>query len=192
MNHAAVAVETALGEWALDISQTNPRVLTEYIRGPQGLAWTKAERKGFQWCGAFAGFCHGAAGLSYKIRHFEMPSTLRLYNEYRNTSRRIDPKLIEPGDIVVVSNNLQKAAGTHITLCVNREGGLIYTVEGNARGLRFSGLGNGVIKATRPLSRKDGGTGIDRTKVCPLTGMKVSHEVVHAYRFLATDYEQRD
>jgi hypothetical protein len=84
-----------------------------------------------------------------------------------------------------------KKQGTHITMVyrVSLKEGLVYTVEGNARGLLpDSTVGEGVIKRTRPLPKRVDGPGLNKHAKCPLSGLPQSAEVMHVYRFLPADF----
>ena len=97
---------------------------------------------------------------------------------------------MQRGDIVVVSRGI-KSAGEHITMVRHVDGGLIHTVEGNARGRLPNGKdGEGVIIRTRPLPTMYGGpTPADRQRFrCPVSGRTQPSVATWAYRFLAEDF----
>ena len=186
--------DTALAEWRLGVAEpgsspiANPKRIDEYIRGPLGLAWswlkpyTKDEQ--FAWCGAFAAFCAGTAGVGHALRFKRMASTLRINNHLRNT-RGVELDAIEPGDILVVTNG-SKSYGEHICVAVEKPAnGLVVTVEGNARGILGNGrVGNGVIRRTRPLAP------MPKHRRCPMSSLKQSHWVLYAIRFKPEDFDR--
>lgn len=137
--------------------------IDDYIRGPQGLGWDTAQASPwvagvrytqngqFFWCGAFAAFCYGAAGLRADIRKQHFASTNRLLSWSSGTSRYIEPGALQPGDVVVMSD-ASTPSGKHIGICTTVFGTTINTIEGNANGTGPSGQRiEGVVRASRPL-----------------------------------------
>ena len=99
----------------------------------------------------------GKGLLTEHVCYYMLPSTSRLAGKVATAKWGTPPELIprpevRPGDIVVVGQG--KPWGSHITLCVGLgEHGLIYTIEGNSRGLRGDGTtGRGVVRKTRNIS----------------------------------------
>jgi len=94
-----------------------------------------------------------------------------MYKAWSNTSRRIDPMKVQPGDIVVIYTSKRSVQGDHITLCVdtsNINEGYINTIEGNAKGtLGDETYGEGVIKQQRTLDK-----------------------IAHVYRLLGEDFNE--
>lgn len=189
-------VQTALAIWAERIEEPSANDergrehIDSFIRGATGLGWSwepQYIRNGqFAWCGAFAAECYGRNGLNASIRRKSLPSCYRLKRDLANL--RIALSSIQPGDIVVVGGEGGKSWGDHITIAVEVHGGLIYTVEGNARGLLPDGSeGEGVIKRTRPLPKTAGGPGISNAE-CPVSGRPQSMEVMHVYRPRPADF----
>lgn len=156
----SVVLATARDEWSRHIEEPpgpNFGRIDEYIRGDQGLQWTwvdEYEKDGqFAWCGAFAAFCFGAAGLRADIRKNVMSSCYRIHKWARDTPRLIAPVDIQTGDIVIVGSSRSKRWGAHVTICTKRHELGVDTIEGNARGLGFGGQRyEGVVKQSRPWS----------------------------------------
>jgi len=173
---AAAVLAAAAAEWARDVREP-PRPggaarIDTYIRGPQGLTWGSVEmgpgarpgipytrNRQFEWCGAFAAFCYGAAGLGRLHRLKRLASTYRLWVWARedNGARWVDPEALQPGDIVVMGPAGDRD-GAHVALCVTApDGGTINTFEGNARGIGPTGASiEGVVKQVRPLAGAPG------------------------------------
>jgi hypothetical protein len=156
---------TALEEWNGHVQEppgSGWERIDEYIRSSQGLGWTWENKyiknRQLAWCGAFAAFCFGAAGLLPTLRKKRLASTTRLYLWARGTARMVDPdpQIIKPGDIVVVGpTKALSPFGSHITICesVNLFAGIIETIEGNAFGNGPDGSWyEGVIRRGRPFS----------------------------------------
>lgn len=162
-------------EWKLDVvepaspaKQNGAARIDQYIRGSLGLGWNTAElgptaRPGipytkngmFQWCGAFAAWCYGVAGLNALARKKNIASTYRLWAWAHGNERWVEPKNIKPGDIVVVGP-VGSNYGEHVTICFSVQADSIGTYEGNASGPGPKGdRREGVIKRTR-LFRKAG------------------------------------
>jgi hypothetical protein len=178
MNHSNTpkqVVDIANEEWAMHVEEppnTNWQRIDQYIQGPQGLGWSwiakswewvkgiYSKNRQFEWCGAFAAFCYGAAGLSAHNRRKHLAGCTRLYRwsgGRRGNDRRIKPRDITFGDIVVVGKKKGSVKGSHITICsgVGRRG--IKTIEGNAYGRLPDGeYGEGVIKRSRPFRSGSG------------------------------------
>lgn len=204
---AALTVLAARAAWADRIEEPPGQgwqLIDRFIRGSQGLGWATADavdwkpgasytrNQMFQWCGAFAAWCLGAAGLDAELRRKVLPSTVRLWSRLRGTDRHLSGAALSgvaPGDVVVVSRGV-KAAGEHICIVeeLGPEPGLLTTIEGNARGLGPDGeIFEGVIRRTRPLPAAAGGPGRSSAK-CPLSGLSQTYEVAHAYRFAPEDF----
>ena len=95
-----------------------------------------------------------------------------MYKAWGQTSRKISPEKVQPGDIVVVYAAKRTMQGDHITLCVDSSTlneGYITTIEGNAHGEFPDGSrGEGVIKRQRKLI-----------------------EFAHVYRLTADDFDDQ-
>lgn len=159
----------AANEWRRVVREPSPRI-DDYIRSAQGLGWPSAEvgvdarpnipysKNGqFEWCGAFAAFAYGAAGLRPEVRRKHLASTYRLYRWARGSGRWLppNPEAFTPGDIAVIGPE-GDADGAHVTLvervipASHGSGASIATIEGNARGRLGDGsVGEGVIRADR-------------------------------------------
>lgn len=174
--------------------------IDDLIRGPKGLGWNTADARNwtpgraydengiFAWCGAPGARALGEFGLRAEIRSKRCASTVRLFNFCKGTPRDIAIQAARPGDIGVVSAGVKKQ-GEHIVMIQRIEGGLAYTIEGNARGVGPDGrIFEGVVKRTRPLPRSAGGPGRDRSALCPVSGLTQRAELVHVYRFQAEDF----
>lgn len=167
---SSVAIDRALAEWSSMVEEPDQRINT-YIRSMEGIGWTwekEYTRNGqFAWCGAFLAFCYTA--VAYKIRQKIFPSCYRLYSNWSQTSRKIEPRDMLPGDIVVVYSSARATWGDHITLCrVSPIDGKFETIEGNAHGTLGDGShGEGVIARERSLD-----------------------EVAFVYRLLAEDFDE--
>lgn len=166
------AISRAHAEFELDVHDPSPRI-TSYIKSSEGIGWSWEEdytRNGqFAWCGAFAAWCH--TRVKAIIRKKIFPSCYRMYQAWGQTSRKIDPMKVQPGDIVVVFTSKRSQQGDHITLCVDvsnfQDEGYITTIEGNAHGEFPDGSrGEGVITRQRKLS-----------------------EFAHVYRLIADDFD---
>lgn len=157
-------VETARKEWKTPVLEPPganwDRIGSLYIRGDLGLdwSWVKYEKNGdLAWCGAFAAYCYGMAGLRHEIRYSHMASCSRLCEWSQGNERRIDWRKtgdIRAGDIVLVGKPSSKRTGQHITICerFDADAGLVHTIEGNAHGRLPSGSWKeGVITRERPL-----------------------------------------
>ena len=158
----------ATAEWRREVREPPGRGwqrIDEYIRGPEGLGWPSAALSGssdsksytrnrqFQWCGAFAAFCHLEVDADLRKHHFA--SVYRLDQWSRGNARRIAPSDLIPGDIVIVG---PKAAGAHVTICLSIPSPqtIIETIEGNATGTGPDGEKyEGVIRTRRPLTSAD-------------------------------------
>lgn len=170
--HAREAIKRAQSEWSAVVIDPCQRIDT-YIRSTQGLGWGWEEpytRNGqFAWCGAAVAFFY--TELKSQIKKKILPSCYRLYTNWAQTSRRIDPAKLQAGDIVVIYTSKRSVQGDHITLCVDAStllDGYIKTIEGNAHGtLGDSSYGEGVITRERTLD-----------------------EIAHVYRPLAGDFNE--
>ena len=167
---SSVAIDRALAEWSSMVEEPDRRIDT-YIRSMEGIGWTwekEYTRNGqFAWCGAFASFCYTA--VKFKTRQKIFPSCYRMYSNWSQTSRKIEPRDMLPGDIVVVYSSARATWGDHITLCrVAPIDGRFETLEGNAHGTLGDGShGEGVIARERSLD-----------------------EVAFVYRLLAEDFDE--
>jgi len=161
-------VAAAVAEWTLDVREPpgpNVERIDRYIRGEQGLWWGTAalndrdsmiyRRNGqFAWCGAFAAFCFGAAGLSAEVRRKSFASTYRLHRWSEGSDRRVSVKSLRRGDVVVVgpADGSGKAWGNHVTIAETVDEDGVHTLEGNARGNGVNGERyEGVIRSFRPF-----------------------------------------
>jgi|ETNvirnome_2_130_1030620.scaffolds.fasta_scaffold03141_8 hypothetical protein len=200
-----VVVATALAEWERVVREPRGEAnrVDEYIRGDLGLGWSTADainwtpnapytRNGmFQWCGAFAAFCWGTAGLrADPVRKKSWASTVRLYKWAQGSERVVSvPDGLLPGDVVIVTRG-KKKQGEHICLVerVDLDAKLVHTIEGNARGRGGDGeVFEGVIRRTRPWPKALGGWGRRGKMRCPVSGLSQSSDIVWAYRPLAED-----
>ena len=187
--------ETARMEWLRGVGEpgghlANPSAIDGYIRGAGGLNWSWVKPyvrdEQFAWCGAFAAYCAGVAGLKHAIRYKQLASTLRIYNHLRGP-RGLFVYEVKPGDILVVTTTGAQKQGVHICVAVSEpdHAGLITTIEGNARGLLGDGtVGNGVIRRTRPIAK------LSSSARCPISGLKQAHWVAYAIRFAPEDFEE--
>ena len=147
--------------------------INTYIKSKEGIGWSwesDYERNGqFAWCGAFAAYCY--TSVSFPIRNKIFPSCYRMYKAWSQSSRRIEPAKVSPGDIVIVYTSKRSIQGDHITLCVDAstiDQGYITTIEGNAHGELGNGeYGEGVITRQRTLD-----------------------EFAHVYRLLGDDFDE--
>ena len=171
---AREALKIANDEWNLNVvDPTSGERITMYIKSSKGLKWSWEQdyiKNGqFAWCGAFASRCY--TEVKQPIRTKIFPSCYRMYKAWSNTSRRIDPMKIQPGDIVVVYSSKRALWGDHITICEDNSTinqGYISTVEGNAKGKLGDGSnGEGVIKRQRSLD-----------------------SIAHVYRLLGEDFDE--
>ena len=164
-------------------SQTDPHTALNIIKYIEdGLEWRLAKPYtnsanlkggGFSWCGAFASWCD--LELKREIRRKTMPSTYRLYEFCKSTARDIPLDEIQRGDIVIVGRPSGKRWGAHITRALEVGDTHVLCIEGNAHGTLGNGTwGEGVIVRRRPFK----GHGSERESV-----------IMHAYRFLESDYE---
>ena len=186
--------DAANQEWLIGVGEpgghlANPKRIDAYIRSPGGAGWSwlKPYIRDEQtaWCGYFASWCGGVAGLKFFLRFKRLASTLRIYNHLRGP-RGIFVYEVKPGDILVVTTTGAKKEGVHICVAVSEpdHAGLITTIEGNARGLLGDGtVGNGVIRRTRPIAK------LSSAARCPISGLKQAHWVAYAIRFAPEDFE---
>jgi hypothetical protein len=171
-------VETALEEWSRHVEEPPDKGwerIDEYIRGNLGLVWRWLKRKyrrngQFEWCGAFAAFCYGVAGLRPRLRRKHLASCYRLWKWSGGSTpnhRRLKLQDIEAGDIVVVgprpaprtaSKKLKKRRprwGKHIVIAAESyrsHGHQLKTIEGNAHGKLPDGRHEeGVVRRSRPF-----------------------------------------
>lgn len=157
-----------IAEPVTGVSQNSAARIDEYIRGALGLGWSTAEvgpkarpnipytKDGmFEWCGAFAAWCYGNVGLLPLLRKKHIASTYRLWAWSKGNARRVAPKDIQPGDIVVVGPDGDDY-GQHVTIAASnvRADGTFVTYEGNAGGLWPDGTRHtGVVRRTRPVDK---------------------------------------
>ncbi|MEK7180497.1 MAG: hypothetical protein AAB706_03400 [Patescibacteria group bacterium] len=190
------ALDTARSLWQSVITDPHhgaPRPAAEYslaridemIRGEQGLDWSwRGPYRGdgdYQWCGAFAAWCWGAAGLEHAHRLAWWSSTYRLdrWASYQpleigpGDPRNPAPATGEPrrlyqrcdghsspatllwvpraGDVAVVGT---RGYGTHITIVEGWDAGnrLVVTLSGNGWGdLPGGRRGQGVVRRAYPI-----------------------------------------
>ena len=168
------ALTRASAEWEADVKDPSERI-NLYIKSSHGIGWSweadYVKNGQFAWCGAFAAWCH--TRVKFDIRKKIFPSCYRMYQAWGQTSRKIDPMKVQPGDIVVVYAAKRSIQGDHITLCVDNSDfgsdGFITTIEGNAHGTFPDGsYGEGVIKRERKLT-----------------------EFAHVYRLVADDFDEQ-
>jgi len=167
------AIERAHAEWEALVHDPSERI-NLYIKTSHGIGWSweadYIKNGQFAWCGAFAAWCH--TRVKAIIRKKIFPSCYRMYKAWGQTSRKISPEKVQPGDIVVVYAAKRSMQGDHITLCVDRSTlneGYITTIEGNAHGEFPDGSrGEGVIKRQRKLI-----------------------EFAHVYRLTADDFDDQ-
>lgn len=173
------ALAVAQGEWKLDVEEPdghNWERIDGYVRGKFGLKWTSADKDNlsspipytrngqFYWCGAFAAWGHGCAGLDPRVRKYLLASTLRInaacngksHSKNMQTAiklypvRRLSWKQLLPGDIACFGEEGSKE-GDHVVLIEKIEGDTAHTIEGNAHGTGPDGeYREGVIKHQRP------------------------------------------
>ena len=166
------ALERAMAEFEAFVKDPSERI-SLYIKSSHGIGWSweadYVKNGQFAWCGAFAAWCH--TRVKFDIRKKIFPSCYRLYANWGQTSRKIDPMKVQPGDIVVIYTSKRSVQGDHITLCVdtsNINEGYINTIEGNAKGTLGNGeYGEGVIKQQRTLDK-----------------------IAHVYRLLGEDFNE--
>ncbi len=206
----AAVVAIALAEWQRGVREP-PGLgwdrIDAYIRSAQGLAWNTADiatwkpgvpytKNGmFAWCGAFAAWCWGGAGLGATIRRKLMPSTVRLFGGYgglpgwHGGPRSVPLLDARAGDIGVVTKG-GSTAGHHIVLIerLDAAAGLVHTLEGNASGLGPDGATyEGVVRRTRTLPTSAGGVGVNLKHLCPVSGLPQKYTLLHVYRPLPED-----
>lgn len=170
--------------WSDPAFASDRRFIDQIIRTPLGLDWRRcstftAEYRwdgDFEWCGAFAAYCWGQAGLSLDVRRRYWSSTYRLdrYGRHKRAFAEAVPVVDPPhrrrhlaidgdahevdewgpraGDVLIVHG---RSYGQHITIVERWDpvACVFETVEGNAtgrgpKGERFQG----VVRQTRPLS----------------------------------------
>ena len=175
--HVKDAINRASSEWDLNVTEPglggDSSRINLYIKSMDGIGWSWEDdythNGQFAWCGAFASWCY--TDVKQPIRTKIFPSCYRMYKAWSNTSRRIDPMKVQPGDIVVIYTSKRSVQGDHITLCVdtsNINEGYINTIEGNAKGTLGNGeYGEGVIKQERTLDK-----------------------IAHVYRLLGEDFNE--
>lgn len=173
-----LVVAAALAEWERDVrepkgDQANGRArINDYIQSAQGSGWTDLTyeydgQEGADWCGHFAAFCYGAAGISSELKRTEFQSTYRVFRMGRRNSQRLiggrdengfptqpDWTEIKPGDIAVWGQpgSGKGGAGKHIMIVEYATPEGVYTIEGNTRGRSVDGSnGNGVMRNFRPF-----------------------------------------
>lgn len=143
-------VHAANGEWL------SPQDVSVYRRDK---GWHTEQP---DWCGEFAGYCAGRAGLASRIRKYVTPSTYRLFspdlrdNKWQKAGyprpAAPPPGDVRRGDLICVVTGANKAYGDHIAIVYDVLGDSLYTYEGNARGLLPDGRqGRGVVRQVRKL-----------------------------------------
>ena len=153
--------DTAIAEWHKTVLQANKQYIgNTYIYGDLGLDWRPGmgpPLNEFDWCGAFAAYCHGVNGLSHEIRLRRMASTYRLYEwAQANPSRIVPTTALVAGDVAILqhtgSTNIR---GDHIMVASGPPAsGLLPTIEGNAHGVGPAGQRMaGVVTNNRPMDR---------------------------------------
>lgn len=154
-----IVVAAAMEEWSRHVEEPPGRGwqrIDLYIRSNLGLVWSWLTRpytknRQFAWCGAFAAWCYGVAGLRADVRRRHLASTYRLDRWSARTARRLyTPSQLRPGDIMVVGT--KKRYGDHITIVRSVTPHYIDTVEGNAADGVFpdATVGEGVVRKRRP------------------------------------------
>ncbi|NUN12889.1 MAG: hypothetical protein HUU55_04570 [Myxococcales bacterium] len=179
--------------WLMDIldpptSSTKYKKSREFIddiiRTPSGLNWTwedpYVQDGDYAWCGAFAAYAWGGAGLRLDLRKLYGSSCYRLNRAAQHKSafgEDVPPKPADPdkqrkyvnlitnpkglvqfgpraGDILLVG---AKNYGSHIAIVDSFDpaSGLFHTYEGNATGTGpySNKIVHGVIKTTQPLKK---------------------------------------
>lgn len=185
VNRAGELLKLSRGEYyPATLEQSAPHTGGEIIKYIEdGAEWSlndhpytnsaDLKKGGFSWCGAFQAWCD--IGLSSEIRRRVMLSTYRLYEFCKKTARDIPLDEIQRGDLVIVGRPSGKRWGAHITRAVEVTATHVHTIEGNGHGLLGDGKwGEGVVTRKRPFKGYEG----DRESV-----------IMHAYRFLDSDYE---
>lgn len=176
---AEAVLRMAEAEWRSGVAEPGTpgmpngvTIIDRYIRGALGLGWSTCDivnwkpgvpytRNGqFAWCGAFAAFCYGSAGLKAELRSKHFSGTPRLYKWAKGTPRFIAAAGdMHRGDIVVVGPG-GDIDGAHITVyrgsCRTDAVGRVVsfdTFEGNAHGVGPTGLRyEGVVANTRKVN----------------------------------------
>lgn len=190
LDPAPPAVARARDLWALGIlsegqmpigqATPQPEEISQVIRAPGAGAWTwlPADETP-DWCGHFAAAC--LAHLPQRTRARVLASTYRL-RAYGPDAGVVEVDTPRPGDIAVVGYTGGKAWGDHICLVERVDDGLLWTIEGNARGLVLGGrrgvaedTRHGVIRRTRPM-------GAASRAVCPASGLQQTARLVAVYR----------
>lgn len=173
IDRPALVLKTAREQWERAIREPTPSdpagadAIDHYIRGALGLGWNTCDivnwtpgvrytRNGmFAWCGAFAAFCYGVAGLRGELRAKHFAGTPRLYKWAKGTGRFIAKAAdLQPGDIAVVGAAGDRD-GAHITLVTEVRQGYFSTFEGNAHGFfPDDSKGEGVVCQERPFDHR--------------------------------------
>ncbi len=116
------AIERAEAEWEANVTEPEYKGawqrINTYIKSREALGWTWQEdytKNGqFAWCGAFVAFAYGDQ-LEFPIRQKILPSCLRLWNAWGKTARCRDGEAPQPGDIVVIFNNINDKSDVQAT-----------------------------------------------------------------------------
>ena len=152
------ALKTAKSEFNKNVTEPglggDSERINIYIKSMSGIGWNweedYVENSQFAWCGAFLAFVYEE--VKFSIRQKIFPSCYRLYNNWANTSRRVNS--LSVGDIVTVYTTAKKSYGDHIVFPITNpdENGDFETIEGNAKGFGPKGdWREGVSKRTRNL-----------------------------------------
>lgn len=192
------AIDSALGFWHMDIYDPKVEdgttegalcktIIDSFIRSDDGIGWSWRKRypgdHDFEWCGAFAASCWGAA-IKAELRKLYFASTYRLdrYASYQSFNgetnagsgrlyAKLDEKSTElpfdprPGDILLIG---PKGYGQHICLVEDFDGSAFHTVEGNGNGFGPHGeRQHGVVRARRALGAKTEGAWCARRLIRP-------------------------
>ena len=177
LTKADIVLQAAKDEWDQGIDEDDEdgqKRISKYIWEGLGWSWIAPfEPADFEWCGAFAAWCCMKAGLKQDIRKKHLASTYRLFRWSDDNARRIEPKDIEPGDIVVVGRIDKKRHGSHVTICRSVGSYGIGTWEGNATAPgsdatpEGKGIYEGVITRSRPFNGEQ-----ERREYCVLYGVR--------------------
>lgn len=164
-DRAKLALAAADGEWRLPVQEPpgeNWTRIDRYIRMLDAMAWDWLDpyREDGQsaWCGAFAAFCWGVAGLKFDLRRSVLPSCRRVrawLDDHPDREVRLSD--LAAGDVLVVGREGSRR-GQHIALVWEPVATLtsgIATVEGNALGRGPDGADyEGVVRQVRPLAHE--------------------------------------
>lgn len=173
------------GQKPVGTSSPEPEIIDGLIRRADAGAWTWIDaytRNGQRaWCGHFVAACYGTT-MPQRTRSRILASTYRLsaYRHEGGVELVHEPRV---GDIAVVGYAGGHEYGDHICLVERIDDGLLYTIEGNAKGLVPGGrrgvkadVREGVIRRTRPI-------GPASRRICPVSGLQQSAGLVALYRW---------